>query len=128
MDLIGVDVLGFTKEDMGLHSICSGGSMAMFLSKVETIIMMRIGRWSSDTFLEYIREQVENFMVGVSQRMLEFEHYFVLGQHKSQDTSITSVNTSTLNNENGPEEVAFGIRFSDIEINENANLTHPGIR
>ena len=61
VDLIGVDVLGFTKEDIGLHLIRSGGDMAMFLSKIQTIIMMRIGRWSSDALLEYIREQVENF-------------------------------------------------------------------
>ena len=73
VDLIGVDVLSFTSEDVGLHSIRSGGAMAMFLSKTSTIIIMRIGQWSSEAFLEYIREQVENFLTGVSQNMLAFE-------------------------------------------------------
>jgi hypothetical protein len=58
VDLIGVDVLGFTSEDVGLHSIRSGGAMAMFLSKTSTIIIMQTGCWSSEAFLEYIRKQV----------------------------------------------------------------------
>ena len=47
----------------------------MFLSGVPTIIIMRIGRWSSEAFLEYIREQVEQFTLGVSKRMLQFENF-----------------------------------------------------
>lgn len=83
----------------------------MFLSKIEAIIMMRIGRWSSDAFLKYIREQIENFTAGVSQRMLTFEHYFVWGRHDLQETSYASVDTSTSDNENRPVEIAFDIRF-----------------
>ena len=47
----------------------------MFLSGVATIIIMRIGRWSSEAFLEYIREQVEQFTLGVSKKMLQFENF-----------------------------------------------------
>ena len=60
--------------------------------------------------------------------MLGFEYYFVLGRHKSQNTSIASAKKSTSNNENGPVEVALDIRFSNMAINESANLTRPGIR
>ena len=49
--------------------------MAMFLAGTPTIIIMRIGRWSSEAFLEYIREQVEQFTQGVSRNMLQFEHF-----------------------------------------------------
>lgn len=34
VEIIGQEVLGFTKEEVGLHSIRSGGAMAMFLSGV----------------------------------------------------------------------------------------------
>ena len=49
--------------------------MAMFLAGTATIIIMRIGRWSSEAFLEYIREQIEQFTLGVSKDMLRFEHF-----------------------------------------------------
>ena len=44
VDLIGEDILVFNRDDIGLHSIRSGGAMAMFLSHTEVVIMMRIGR------------------------------------------------------------------------------------
>ena len=56
VELIGKSKLGFSEDDIGLHSLRSGGAMAMFLSGVPTIVIMRIGRWSSEAFLEYIRE------------------------------------------------------------------------
>ena len=73
--LIGPESLGFLKDEIGLHSLRSGGAMAMFLAGVATIIIMRIGRWSSEAFLEYIREQVEQFTLGVSKKMLQFENF-----------------------------------------------------
>lgn len=50
-DLIGKDILGFTKEDMVVHSIRSGGAMVMFLSGVSTLTIQRVGRWESDAFM-----------------------------------------------------------------------------
>ena len=62
---------------MGLHSIRAGGAMAMFLSGVNEIIIQRVGRWASLAFLEYIREQVESFTIGVLQKMLENENFII---------------------------------------------------
>ena len=73
LDIIGQNTLGFTKEDVGLHSIRSGGAMAMFLFGVSTLIIQRIERWESDAFMEYIREQVESFTTGVSTKMIQNE-------------------------------------------------------
>ena len=70
--IIGETVLDFNDMNIGLHSLRSGGAMEIFLSGVSTIIIKRIGRWSSDAFLEYIRER---FTFGVAQRMLDFEHF-----------------------------------------------------
>jgi hypothetical protein len=44
-ELVGEEKLGFTKDEVGLHSICSGGAMAMFMSGISTIIIQRVGRW-----------------------------------------------------------------------------------
>ena len=45
--------------------------MEIFLSGTPVITIMRVGRWSSEAFLEYIQEQVESFTFGVSRRMLK---------------------------------------------------------
>ena len=47
----------------------------MFLSGVSEIIIQCIGQWESFAFLEYIREQVENFTYGVSKKMLDNEKF-----------------------------------------------------
>jgi hypothetical protein len=39
VDMISEEILGFNKDDIGLHSIRSGGAMAMFLSGVSVIII-----------------------------------------------------------------------------------------
>ena len=76
MELLGKGTLGFTKDDVRLHSIRSGGAMAMFLSGVSTIIIQRVSRWESDAFMEYIREQVESFTLGVSEKMVQNESFY----------------------------------------------------
>ena len=91
--VIGVKILGFTKDDVGLHSIRSGGAMAMFLAGVSEIIIQRVGRWESTAFLEYIREQVENFTYGVSKKMIHnetFVHLESYDENKMIDTACTT--------------------------------------
>lgn len=111
--VIGEEALGFTSEDIGLHSIRSGGAMAMFLSGVSTIIIQRIGRWSSKAFLEYIREQVESFTVGVSQKMLDFEQFFALGKDTRQSIEV---HNSSQNIKIGPERIPFDVQFSKFAL------------
>ena len=83
--IIGIEKLGFSEDDVGLHSLRVGCTMAMFLSGVPTIIIMRIGRWNTEIFLEYIREQVECFTFGVSKKMIRFEHFHTLNVEQYQD-------------------------------------------
>jgi hypothetical protein len=82
-ELVGEEKLGFTKDEVGLHSIHSGGAMAMFMSGISTIIIQRVGRWSSEAFLEYIRDQIESFTAGVSQKMIEVDQFHHLGSQKN---------------------------------------------
>ncbi len=63
---IGKQQLGFKAEDIGTHSIRSGAAMAMYLAgvKVETIQMIR--RWSSRSFMRYLRIQFPEMTRGVA--------------------------------------------------------------
>ena len=69
------DKLSFKSEQVGTHSQRSGAAMAMYLVEfpVYTIVMIR--RWSSDAFLRYIREQVQQFSHNVSRIMIRFQFH-----------------------------------------------------
>ncbi len=128
VELIGEEILGFSKEDVGLHSIRSGGAMAMFLSGVSDIIIQRIGRWESNAFLEYIREQVENFTYGVSEKMLYNEGF----QHLDLGTETEEPNYRQ--NEPNKEgngcsyEKPLSVHFSDQVIGEHQVTITRGIK
>jgi hypothetical protein len=66
---IGEDILHIRKSEIGMHLIRSGAAMAMFLSDCSVCLIMMIGRWSSNTFLRYIRKQVEQFSHNVLSKM-----------------------------------------------------------
>ena len=78
VELIDKEKSGFTKDNIGLHSVRSRGSMTMFLSGFYVIIIKRIVRWSSEAFLKYIREQVEHFTYEVSMKMLMYENFHTI--------------------------------------------------
>ena len=50
--------------------------MAMHLNGISPIIIKKQGRWSSNTFLNCIHEQIGAFTAGVASRMSEFIPYF----------------------------------------------------
>ena len=114
VETIGEEKLGFTKDEVGLHSIRSGGAMAMFLSGTSTIIIRRVGRWSSEAFLEYIREQVEDFTQGVSSKMIQFENFNNLSLPDKADETKSGGKKD--NNEDGPECVPYAIQFSRLAL------------
>ena len=113
VDIMGERELGFTKDDVGLHSLRSGGAMAMFLSGTSTITIKKIGRWSSEAFLEYIREQVEDFTAGVAQKMLEFENFNNLQRPSPQANN----HNIAVNKGDGLEVIPYTVNFSDLALN-----------
>ena len=70
--------LGFTRKDVGTHSVRSSLAMALYLAKhpISTIIL--IGLWCSDAFLLYIRRQVQEFSTGISADMVSQERFFTI--------------------------------------------------
>ena len=60
---------GFEAAQISSHSLRAGGAMAMHLNKIPTHTIRKMGRWSSDTFLDYIHEQIAVFSAGLSTAM-----------------------------------------------------------
>jgi len=116
VELIGKTRLGFTKEDVGLHSLRSGGAMAMFLSGVATLIIQRVGRWESDAFMEYIREQVETFTLGVSSKMLLNQDYQHLIREEDERNN-TDQNVPTLEGDGASFAIPHSAHFSKQVLN-----------
>jgi hypothetical protein len=64
-----LDKKGFPPEAVSSHSLRAGGAMAMHLNGIDRDKIRKQGRWSSDTFLMYIHEQISAFSAGLSAQM-----------------------------------------------------------
>ena len=82
----------------------------MFLSEVSEIIIQQIGQWESFAFLEYIREQVENFTYGVSRKMLHNEKFHYLNEKNLPRQDITKGSSAEPTYDEG-EGLSSGILF-----------------
>jgi hypothetical protein len=60
---------GYTVDRVSSHSLRAGGAMAMKLSGATDSTIMRIGRWTSLTYLTYIYSQIGALSAGVDWRM-----------------------------------------------------------
>ena len=60
---------GFLVDRIGSHSLRAGGAVALAVNGESRDMIKKIGRWSSDTFLMYIHEQISHFTIGVAERM-----------------------------------------------------------
>jgi hypothetical protein len=85
---IGKDSLGFSPNDISLHSLRSGAAMAMYLIAVPVFTIMLIGRWSSDASLRYIRRQAKGFSNGISTKMITHEAFFTIPEISRYDPRI----------------------------------------
>ena len=73
---IDFNSLGISPEVIGLHSCRSSAAMAMYLNHVPVYTIMLLGRWSSDAFLRYIRQQVTDFGSDVSSKMIQTPRFY----------------------------------------------------
>jgi hypothetical protein len=64
-----LDRQGIRPTDVSSHSLRAGGATAMHLNGIPDRTIQKMGRWSSDTFLIYIHEQIAAFSRGVSKQM-----------------------------------------------------------
>jgi hypothetical protein len=55
---------------IGAHSLQASGAMAMKLSGAEADTIMKVGCWTSSTFLVYIHSQIAALTAGLARRMV----------------------------------------------------------
>ena len=84
----GKDILGFTATEVGTHSIRSSTVIHLVLANKHTYIIMLLGRWTSDSFLRYIREQVQEFSRGISTEMTNQADFFTTPSIQSPHQTI----------------------------------------
>jgi hypothetical protein len=60
---------GLDPDLVGTHSLRAGGAMALKLNKEDDSVIMKYGRWSSNTFLMYIHNQIGHLAEGISTKM-----------------------------------------------------------
>ena len=70
--------LGFPASRIGTHSPRAGAAMAMSLAGVPVETIQLIGRWRSQTFMQYIRIQVQQMMRGVADVMTANPDFFTI--------------------------------------------------
>ena len=67
---------GFPTSRICPHSLRAGGAMALKLANMDIVMIKKYGRWSSDTFLTYMHEQISSLGHGVSKAMAQLRDFF----------------------------------------------------
>jgi hypothetical protein len=74
---------GIDPDLVGVHSLRAGGAMALKLTGADDTTIMKMGRWTSLTFLQYVHEQIAHLSADLSQQMstqLEFTNIAAIEQ------------------------------------------------
>jgi hypothetical protein len=66
---------GYTLDRVSSHSLRAGGAMAMKLSGASDSTIMRIGRWTSLTYLTYIHSQIGALAKEVAWKVSKCFHF-----------------------------------------------------
>jgi hypothetical protein len=67
--LLKLNEQGIDPDLIGAHSLRAGGAMALRLHGFDDTIIMKMGRWTSLTFLQYIHTQIAHLSKDISQKM-----------------------------------------------------------
>ncbi len=76
----GIDRRGFPLKKLGTHSLRLGAATEMFIAGVPVETIKLIGRWRGDTFVRYIRTQVQQVTKGVATDMTTSPEIVTIGQ------------------------------------------------
>jgi hypothetical protein len=67
--LLNLQNQGIDPDLVGAHSLRAGGAMALKLHGFDDTTIMKMGRWTSLTFLQYIHTQIAHLAKDISQKM-----------------------------------------------------------
>jgi len=65
----GAAKCGYKPHLVGSHSLWAGGAMALFIQGYDAARIMKMGRWTGQTFMLYIHEQVDILSRGAAEKM-----------------------------------------------------------
>lgn len=71
-EALGLDEAGFTRNKVSSHSLRAGGAMALKLNGADCVTIKKQGRWSSNTFMMYIHEQISALSEGLTASMSKY--------------------------------------------------------
>jgi integrase len=77
--LTGLTDRGYDIKRIGAHSLRASGAMALKLDGVAANTIMKVGRWTSSTFLVYIHSQIAALNAGLAQRMVRPIYFHNVG-------------------------------------------------
>jgi hypothetical protein len=60
---------GYSLDRIGSHSLRSGGAINLAMNGYDQVVIMKMGRWSSNTFLTYIQSQIGELTQGIATNM-----------------------------------------------------------
>ena len=66
---------GLDIDLLGVHSLRAGGAMALKLQGEPDTTIMKLGRWTSLTFLQYIHNQIAHLSKDISRKMSKKFHF-----------------------------------------------------
>jgi hypothetical protein len=67
--LLNLHKQGIDPDLIGAHSLRAGGAMALKLHGFDNITIMKMGRWTSLTFTQYIHNQIAHLAKDISKKM-----------------------------------------------------------
>jgi integrase len=70
---------GYSPTRVSAHSLRASGAMALKLNGVDGDLIMKMGRWSSTTWLTYIHSQISSLTAGLSERMTIHHVFYNVG-------------------------------------------------
>ena len=84
----GKSKLQILVSEVGTHSLRSGAAMAMYLGGIPVYAIQLIGRWKSDSFMKYLRKQIEQFTLGISTKTLTLQVFCHVPSHTSSNPGL----------------------------------------
>jgi len=76
----GTQLLGYTPNQVGSHSLRAGRAMALFINKHDAIEIQHAGCWTSITFMEYIHGQLNVVSSSLSTSMAKVMPFLNMAQ------------------------------------------------
>ena len=91
-----LETQGIPATRLGTHSLRAGGAMALKLAGADRDDIKKFGRWSSDTFLIYIHDQIATYQEGWTDKMAQHHDFFNLeGAFSTLTILQTDANNAT---------------------------------